>query len=78
MSELTSKQAELQADVWDHIDKVESALAALRNALQHTGVGHASAQAAHLVAHRANTLLLAAAGGQGYNLGLRDAARGKR
>jgi hypothetical protein len=66
MSDLTEKQAELTAEAWQGIERLERRIRSLRNALQHAGPGTPASAVANVVAEEALALAQTVSKAEGF------------
>lgn len=66
MDDLTKTEADITADLWKQIARVDRTLMTLRNALEQAGLGSSVATAASVVAEEAFELAKTAAKGEGH------------
>lgn len=71
MDDLTKTQADLTAEMWQEIDRIERRLVTLRNALTHTGASETTTAVSALILEEALLLVQIAAKAEGVALGVR-------
>lgn len=67
MEDMAQQQADLTAEVWKGIERLEHRMNSLRNALQHVGPGMTVTSVAQVVAEEAVSLLAAAVKADGFD-----------
>jgi hypothetical protein len=66
MDDETDTQAELTAEVWDHVRRLERRIVTLHTALKAVGTGQTVTSVAEIIAEESVALLQAAAKAEGY------------